>query len=131
MANMVLLGHGIIPHHHHHENVCLKNSHCQDDDKTHDEKEHSHDHDGNNDTSSCFLKQIDYYQPNSIRLNFVVKEYNSDFNSITVFLTGLLKSTEDLAFPSFSSIIRGNAFKASDYTSQILQSKGLRAPPVS
>lgn len=69
LANIVLLVYAVIPHHHHHEQICLENSHCQNDESTHQHTtpECDHEHDGSRGADHCVLKQAVVFPPNSLR----------------------------------------------------------------
>jgi len=59
LANIILLAHAVIPHHHHESVVCVEQKHCQDDEIPlhHNNSEHEHQHDGNENSNCCILKQ--------------------------------------------------------------------------
>lgn len=67
LANIVLLVYAVVPHHHHHEQICIENSHCQNDESTHKHDTPGHEHDGSRGTDCCVLKQALIIPPNSLR----------------------------------------------------------------
>jgi hypothetical protein len=97
LANIVLLVHAVVPHHHHQEQICIVSSHCQADSHYHHHGDsgHDHQHDGNNESDCCVLKQavaipsnllkqdcksLDSYHPDFPEFQSIV--FNFDFDSI-------------------------------------------------
>jgi hypothetical protein len=60
LSSIVLLAHAAVPHHHHKTQVCIENSHCENDNKPHqhDASSHDHEHDGETGADFCILKQL-------------------------------------------------------------------------
>jgi hypothetical protein len=130
LANIVLLVYAVVPHHHHHEQICIENSHCQDDESTHKHStpEHNHEHDGSGGVDNCVFKQTLAIPVNSFRQDlpfFEGDDKNAPFWDYTAHI-----ANKDLV--SFVPKIISRAhrspqtFRLSNFFSA---SSGLRAPP--
>ena len=58
LANLILVGHGIIPHHHHDKQVCFDSVHCEHDGMDNKDPGPVHHHDDEHDGHSCFLSEF-------------------------------------------------------------------------
>ena len=129
LANTVLLAHAVVPHHHHHEQVCIDNTCCQENAKDHEHNtpQDNHQHDGDNNSATCVLKQVVVLPSNLGRQEnacyYGYDNHSYDFISI-VFLTG-----NDEFIPVFRIFDSVNDL-ASSYPSFLNTSLGLRAPPI-
>ncbi len=127
LANIVLLGHAVIPHHHHEQQLCIKNKYCQNDAKAHhhESSEKDHQHDGKN-APNCILKQL------------VILPSNQGRNECNCFTTSE-DHEDDFQFILFTNNFESNYFVFSNVSSKIhftphysaflIPSSGLRAPP--
>ena len=131
LANIILLAHAVVPHHYHQNKVCVNSSHCQSDSYAHqhDTSKPNHEHDGENDSHFCVLKQVVFitsnqwdqfdkclfgsYKPLSL-LDFQAVLFDNGFNAL---IPRIVSTGQTL-------------FKTSTYLSFVSSSIGLRAPPV-
>ncbi len=129
IVNIILLAHAVFPHHHHNYQVCLLNSHCNDDSKAHKHNtdEHNHDHDGNNKTQNCLLKQAVIIPSNSLKDQVKCTDYSRSNNNLQFILFYSETSSSTIYPVSISN--RKPVFK-SEYSFLINHSLGLRAPPI-
>lgn len=122
LVNIALLASSIIPHHHHEDEVCVIVTHCN---SSHDSHEHgmeSHEHEADN-GKQCAL----------------VNEYIGSADStksviVTVKKTKISVQDQNLAYYqlviSFLEVNSHPPEQDNYYTSLIVHSKGLRAPPL-
>jgi hypothetical protein len=131
IVNIILLAHAVIPHHHHQTQVCLQNSHCQDDGiaHKHSNPEPQHEHDGKNNSDNCILNQAIVLPVNQVKQEF--KNYNnSDYHSHLNDFQFILLYTETEVFIAFFTLITADFSVTSSYSDFVSSSLGLRAPPV-
>ncbi len=131
LANIVLLAHTVVPHHHHKEQVCIENEHCQNDSLAHKHNtpEHNHQHDGENSSESCALKQAVVVPANSLRHEFKCLGCD-DNHSQLVYFQAILFVSEYISFvPKIISIAQIPLITSS-HSNLVSTSSGLRAPPV-
>ncbi|MDD2306806.1 MAG: hypothetical protein PHP53_19045 [Prolixibacteraceae bacterium] len=131
LANIVLLAHTVVPHHHHERLVCIIGAHCQDNSiaHNHNTSEHNHQHDGENSSESCALKQAVVVPINSLRHEFKCLGCDDDHSKFVHF-QAILFSDE---FPLFVPLTIQNAqipLITSSHSNFVSASIGLRAPPV-
>ncbi len=131
LANIVLLVHAVVPHHHHQEQVCIENEHCQNDSLAHNHNtpEHNHEHDGENSSESCALKQAVVIPANSVRQEFKCLGYD-DNHSTFVNFHAILFSIEFIPF--VQKVVSNKQIPLITYSHSnfVSASLGLRAPPV-
>lgn len=130
LANIVLLVHAVVPHHHHQEQVCIVNEHCQNDSLAHEHNtpEHNHEHDGENSSESCALKQAVVIPANLVRQEF--KCLGCDDNHSTfVHFHAILFSNEFIPF--VPKVVSNEQIPLITYSHSnfVSASLGLRAPP--
>ncbi len=131
IANIILLAHAVVPHHHHQEQVCIVNSHCQTDSQAHnhDASEHDHQHDDENSSEPCVLKQAALIPSNSLRQEFKCFGCDNDHSPFDDFQIVLFSN----GLKTFVPIFVANAhiqLITSSYTHFAVTSLGLRAPPI-
>ena len=131
LANIILLAHAVVSHHHHQEQVCIVNAHCQNDSiaHKHNTSGHNHQHDGENSSESCALKQAVVIPANSLRQEFKCLGCD-DNHSPFIHFQAILFSNE---FMSFVPKIISDAqipLKTSSHFNFVSTSLGLRAPPI-
>jgi hypothetical protein len=132
LANIVLLVHAVVPHHHHHhEQICIVNSHCQTDSHPHHHGDsgHDHQHDGNNESDCCVLKQAVAIPSNLLKQDcksFSSEDNHPDFDG---FQCVLFDNELDIFVPLDSSVAKLQ-FSSSNYSHFVNTSISLRAPPI-
>lgn len=132
LANIILLFHVVFPHHHHNNQICLINSHCKDDSNAHkhDVNTHEHEHDGNNDSKCCILKQVVVVPPSFLRQYYDITDISSKFDFSNTFTAILFDTSIDLANYFGLYKARGHTIISSNYINYVNQNTGLRAPPI-
>jgi hypothetical protein len=127
IANIVLLVLAVVPHHHHHEQVCIEVSHCQDDDKAHQNSstQHNHQHDW---SDNCFLKQTLTVPVQSPRYDFKCLVCNDNPDTASNF-QAILADKDPLLFVPGLVLDAKKAFPSRQF-GLIHSSCGLRAPPI-
>lgn len=127
LANIILLAHGVLPHHHHEQQVCFINTHCTGDAAIHNHNstEHSHQHDGT-DNANCILKQAVIIPSSQSRIlkdcDNCIYTHSHDFfifSNNFAFKDLQPSSLNELTVPKFSSF----------FISFVTPTLGLRAPP--
>ncbi len=131
LANILLFGHAVVPHHHHDKQVCLNIKHCVNDNTAdvHDTHGKSHSHDGDNNSDDCVLKisffsilnqnktEFDFFNNTTINSGsdcfYFANLINSSILKLPVSLTPVFEKSQN-----------------SSYSSLVSNSLGLRAPPV-
>ena len=131
LVNILLLAHTIIPHHHHQTQVCLQNSHCQDDGIAHKHSNHEpqHEHDGKNNSDNCILKQAIVLPGNQVKQEFKNlnnADYHSHFNDYQF----ILLNTDKAVIIAFFSLNTADFSFTTPFSDFVSSSLGLRAPPV-
>ncbi len=131
LANIVLLVHAVVPHHHHQEQVCIVNSHCQTGSHSHHHgnSENDHQHDGNNESDCCVLKQAVAIPSNLLKQD--CKSFNSEDNhpDFDGFQCVLFDNGTGIFVPIDSAVAKLQ-FLSSNYFHFVNASIGLRAPPI-
>lgn len=130
LANIILLAHAAIPHHHHDLQVCIDHKLCEDHrtPHTHSPLEHDHQHNGNDSSDCCILKQLVLLPSNQdkqeCKCSFLTDGHSSD--------DGFQAVLFDNEFLSFRSIVALNTdvpLRTPPYIVFVNNSLGLRAPP--
>lgn len=121
VANIVLLVHVIIPHHHHQSITCIVNTHCSNDNKA----EHNHEHDGNESTNSCVLKQA-VIVPSSVEKLFKCSDNCANHDYYNFYILPISNNEKTPKLIVFSSV----PDLSFQYLSFATNSLGLRAPPM-
>ncbi|MDO8929244.1 MAG: hypothetical protein Q7W54_09685 [Bacteroidota bacterium] len=131
LANIVLLAHAVVPHHHHKEQVCIENEHCQNDSLAHKHNtpEHNHEHDGENSSESCALKQAVAIPANSLRQEFKYLGCDDNHSPFVHFQAILFGNEFNSFVPKIISIAQIPLI-TSPHSNLVSASLGLRAPPV-
>lgn len=127
IANIIILAHAVIPHHHHDSVICFEHKHCHDEALTlkHNSAGHDHQHDGNNKSNCCILKQSVVVVTSQGKL---LKNYNNcsdnhiDDNSI-------LTDNEYVDQQTITKFVFYLPENPSYLTSFVTSTLGLRAPP--
>jgi hypothetical protein len=131
IANIVLLAHAVVPHHHHKSQVCIVSCHCQADCQDHNNNlpGHNNQHDGNNESDCCVLKQAVAIPSNLVKQDF--RGFDSDNNhpDFDGFQCVLFDNELDIFEPIDSSVAKLQ-FLSSNYSHFVNTSIGLRAPPI-
>ena len=123
LANFVLLGHAVIPHHHHHRQVCILSIHCQSDALAHEHSDHEHD---GAKSDGCALKQaviLPVHQGK--QLNGCLDCVD---NHLPDFQCTLLELPLDIVFVSCVAVPATNEITRF-YSTLLQSSSGLRGPP--
>lgn len=130
LANIILLVHAVVPHHHHQEQVCIVNSHCQNDSESHDHSTtaHDHQHDGNTGTECCVLKQAVLIPSNSVKHEFKCLVCDDNHFSFVHFQAILFNNEFNSFVPKIISIAQIPLITSS-HSKFDSASLGLRAPP--
>ena len=122
LVNIILLASIIIPHHHHEEEVCIINTHCHADKDSHTDDLASHEHEADN-SGHCTLNQT-----------FIVPSAEKQVENTFVLAINLLSFIDvDYDFEVISSdvvLIQHPPEINSSYSTFIIQTKGLRGPPL-
>lgn len=112
LANIILMAPIVVPHHHHEEKVCIENTHCPTEEDTHQQNipEHEHEHDGENSSEFCSLKQVVVLPSNQVIQKFKIvksKDNLTAFNDSQTLLIDPLSPRCDVNFvPKFLSSLR-------------------------
>ena len=128
LANIILLAHAVVPHHHHHEQVCIVNSHCQTESQTHNHgASGDHQHDGNNESDCCVLKQAVAIPSNLLKQDCKsLDSYHPDFHEFQ----SILFNFDFDSFVPLDSSFGKHPFSTFTYSLFVNSSIGLRAPPI-
>lgn len=127
IANILLLAHAVIPHHHHGSVVCVEQTHCHDDALPHNHHDAGtdHQHDGDNNSSYCILKQS-FVDPSSQGKQLKSSEYYWDHHYQDYYIL----SNFGLAnVPDVSKEISYVPVHSTYILPFVTLSLGLRAPP--
>jgi len=130
LANIILLGHAIIPHHHSNSlpSLVAIHGHHDEDSKSDSDEHHpeNHDHNSDNDFRNCLLNQFFRTQTHSHRLDV---KYLDNYNPHTDFYATLPgKLLVEIANTASPPTIPKYCLR-SNYTDYVNYSCGLRAPP--
>jgi len=125
LVNIALLSSIVIPHHHHENEVCIVNTHCNSDHESHENDIATHGHEADNSGHCAFTQEFiiskDYGNHHIIKLKLFVK--NIPYKLVETELENNLKAKSQFVASHPPEIVQL-------YNSFIIQSKGLRAPPV-
>ncbi len=132
LANIVLVGHVVVPHHHHESEVCIVSSHCEDghdSDHSHDHEStgHQHSHDGETETEDCILNQA------FIVTSGIVKQEIKEIDLNVPFFTDCKVPDDELSLnKSVNTFFNGKPppLKTFLFSIYVSRSHGLRAPPI-
>lgn len=130
LANLILLAHVVVPHHHHENKVCINASHCHSENHAHTDgaPAEDHEHDGENSSSFCVLKQA----------VFIVSNHSDQIDKC------LFGTDKSFTFLDFQALIPENGSRAfaigiatrvpaplitTLHSRCVSTSIGLRAPP--
>lgn len=125
LANLIMIGHGIFPHHHHENQVCFKAEHCRHDGLNHDDPAPLHEHDCDHNGHSCFFSE---FIPNAANLTSAV--IAAPVNSFGENACLQAAGEGDVLCPSHICMYRYAVFSPLLYLFDIQSNSGLRAPPV-
>ncbi len=125
-ANIILLAHAVIPHHYHQIKICVEASHCQDDGDEHKNAASEHEHDGDESSSSCVLKQADVLLTHQNRKDCVCNPDSDNHNhDFAVLSNNKLPEIIPICLGKISTLLA-----TSNYSAYLAASIGLRAPPI-
>ena len=103
LANIILMAPIVVPHHHHEEKVCIENTHCPTEKDAHQQNfpEHEHEHDGENSSEFCSLKQVVLLPSNQVIQKFKIVKFKDNItvcNDSQTLLINPLSSRYDVNF---------------------------------
>ena len=128
LANMLLLAHLVIPHHHHEKTGMCFLRHCQDSNEAHHHQHQdtqAHQHEGNAASDKCSLDNA--YAPANNHKKITGSAAHNKYDC-SFLITNNLRIQEFLE--STLKTFRLKPCVLSVYTDYIVQSLGLRAPPL-
>lgn len=130
VSSILLLAHGVFPHHHHGTAVCFKHSHCIPQDTNHDINStgHSHDNKTPDNEEYCILNQVFITPTNQARPELSQLSASDDFSGVPDSFSAVLAG--DLQLKVLQSLeIDGQPPFPDDCLRREVSSLSLRAPP--
>ncbi len=130
-ANVVLLANIVIPHHHHSESeMCIIGSHCDSDSHDHDKKtdDHHHSHSPNSNSGHCALNQVYLIPADNVKQDLGISIFVCDKYRFPNILALIFNEEARDVAPVISN--RHIFFNYYTYFEYVVESKGLRAPPL-
>lgn len=133
LANVLLLAHGVIPHHHHGDAVCFEVGHCFD-----CEVAHSGDCDGGHDSDQpaeqqggcCLLDQMVMFHPDGLKDDLEDAGQPTEMKYPAGFLTPIIPESFFALHFSLQLPFREHPPDFSILAGGATQTPGLRAPPL-
>ena len=130
LAVIVIVAHAVVPHHHHKSQVCIETTHCKNHTTAHQHNttDDNHQHDGENDTGFCILKQLVVLPSNQDKQECKWPHVSDNHFPFDGFQAVLLNFEFQLFDPPLSKNI-GFPLTTPIHSVFVNSSLGLRAPP--
>jgi hypothetical protein len=131
LASLMLLVHGIIPHHHHGDVVCFEVMHCHGCDKAeHNDCQRHHDHEpAENNGECCLLNQMVMFHPDGLRHDIEAAGQPAENDIPAAFKISLLSDNLVLGLPGLNLPFRQHPPGPTYLSDFVCHGLGLRAPP--